>query len=135
MRYTRRKHIKDIEYEATAELSIVIVTFGKTVIATVGQTRTHSDNRNTLTCIREHLRSGNQDDVIVRITGNRRLIGRFERFRTVFAEVHVEISQILDDYHIILRSHSSDDFQLFFIETHPCRIVRIGVDHTTDSSG
>ena len=89
----------------------------------------HTD---TLTCIRESFRTRNSKDVIVSIACNSSLEGRFKWMREVATEVHGEISQVLKDNDIMFGCQHSDTFQLFFVETYPRWVIRVGIYNATD---
>ena len=49
-------------------------------------------------------------------------------------EVHAEISLVFQHNHIVLRSQFSDNLQLTFFQTNPCRIIRVRIYHSGNIS-
>ena len=54
-----------------------------------------------LSRVTESFRTGDLHDVIIRVTGDGCLIRRLERTAQVFAEIHGEVSEVLDDDYIV----------------------------------
>ena len=64
---------------------------------------------NTLSGITEGFRSGDLDHVVIRISGDCRLIRRFEWMTQILAEVHSEIGEVFDNDDIVFVGHFADD--------------------------
>ncbi len=88
----------------------------------------HTD---ALTSVAECLRTADEQDVVVRVVGHRRLVGRMVR-TDVTTEVHGEIGQILHNDAIVSCSQFADSTQFLVRQANPRRIVGIGINNGAD---
>ena len=100
----------------------------RAVVELVGDAR----HTASLAGIGEGLRGRNPQHVVVRVAGHGGLEGRLERMREVAAEVHGEVSQVLQHDDVVLRGQLSDAPELFLREADPRGVIRVGIDDGRD---
>ena len=82
--------------------------------------------------VAEYLRTGDHQDVVVRVPGHGGLVGRIERASQGFAEVHAKVGEVFDDDGVVSGSQLADRTQLILGEAYPRRIVGVRIDDGGD---
>ena len=79
------------------------------------------------------LGAGDLQDVIIGIATDAGLVRRFERTTQIFAEVHREVGEVLDDDDVVFLSHFRQNLQLIFCQAEPRGVIRVGIDDRRDA--